>query len=368
MTIFVQKLCFSKQCITQKRMNRKLIIVAQGKLPDSGYFSEADPKAEVYSPLKGKQAGDITKRGDRYTSDFIWNLNWQEKFDADQKKFDEELENRGKDKNQNGEEDEKSGFLSLNRVNEVYNVDQTLDKELSVKQSTVKKTTINKKLKQPQFINPPTQAESRRWSRGGKFGKRSVAIDPNNPEEDQMRKAAILQEQMMYEQLKQEFQFWTLTLTAVSFAATYTFYTKEIAVSYLLGAIGGLVYLRLLNKSVDGFGGGLGGMVGQPRLLIPVILVLSFNRWNQLYADDFDLKLQLLPTLIGFFTYKGAVVARQSVKLFQELAQQQQTVAPKQNSDEVLSQFESREEMEQREFDDSARSVDRAFVKKILTQ
>jgi ATP synthase protein I len=45
-----------------------------------------------------------------------------------------------------------------------------------------------------------------------------------------------------------------------------------------VGALGGLVYLRLLNKSVDGFGGGLGGAVSQPRLLIPVILALGYNR------------------------------------------------------------------------------------------
>lgn len=50
------------------------------------------------------------------------------------------------------------------------------------------------------------------------------------------------------------------------------------AASYGVGALGGLVYLRLLNRSVDGVGEGLGGAVGQPRLLIPVILALGYNR------------------------------------------------------------------------------------------
>eukprot|EP01024_Parvocaulis_polyphysoides_P013472 TRINITY_DN15269_c0_g1_i2.p1 TRINITY_DN15269_c0_g1~~TRINITY_DN15269_c0_g1_i2.p1 ORF type:complete len:195 (-),score=30.22 TRINITY_DN15269_c0_g1_i2:369-953(-) len=182
--------CYQKSLYQNRfKQSKKFVVIAQNRLPDSGYFSEADPKAEVYSPLKGKQAGDITKRGDRYTSDFIWNINWQEKLDADQKKLEEEQRQKKENKNSNGVQG--SGFLSLNRVNEVYNVDQDLDEELAVKNnvSTQQKNNANNKQKQAQFTNPPTQAESRRWSRGGKFGKRSVAIDPNNPEEDEIRKA-----------------------------------------------------------------------------------------------------------------------------------------------------------------------------------
>jgi ATP synthase protein I len=51
-----------------------------------------------------------------------------------------------------------------------------------------------------------------------------------------------------------------------------------------VGALGGILYLRLLGRSVDGLGGGGGGS-GAPRLLIPVILVLVFNRWAG--ADSF---------------------------------------------------------------------------------
>lgn len=56
---------------------------------------------------------------------------------------------------------------------------------------------------------------------------------------------------------------------------------QDTAASYVVGALAGLVYLRLLNKSVDQFSSGdlSGGSVGgQTRLLIPVILVLFFNR------------------------------------------------------------------------------------------
>jgi ATP synthase protein I len=55
-----------------------------------------------------------------------------------------------------------------------------------------------------------------------------------------------------------------------------------VSVSYAVGALGGLLYLRLLGRSVDGVGGdGGGGGLGQPRLLVPVILVLVFNRWGE---------------------------------------------------------------------------------------
>ena len=55
---------------------------------------------------------------------------------------------------------------------------------------------------------------------------------------------------------------------------------RDVAASYGVGALGGLVYLRLLNRSVDGVGGGLAGALGQQRLLIPIILALGYNRWG----------------------------------------------------------------------------------------
>lgn len=55
------------------------------------------------------------------------------------------------------------------------------------------------------------------------------------------------------------------------------------AASYLIGALGGIFYLRLLVRSVDSIGATTlgataGGAAAQPRFLIPVILALFFNR------------------------------------------------------------------------------------------
>jgi ATP synthase protein I len=45
------------------------------------------------------------------------------------------------------------------------------------------------------------------------------------------------------------------------------------------------VYIRMLGNSVDSVGardagGAVRGALGQPRLLVPVVLVMAFNRWN----------------------------------------------------------------------------------------
>ena len=59
--------------------------------------------------------------------------------------------------------------------------------------------------------------------------------------------------------------------------------SQEIAASYGFGAVGGLVYLRMLQRSVDGIGASgvgqaAGGVLSQPRLLVPIVLVLAANR------------------------------------------------------------------------------------------
>lgn len=112
-------------------------------------------------------------------------------------------------------------------------------------------------------------------------------------------------------------QLWTVAFGCLGFATAYTTYGQDIAASYAAGAFGGLIYLRLLGRGVDGLAAqglaeGVSSVVGQQRLLIPVILALSYNRWNELAAEQTGVTLQLLPMLVGFFTYKFAVIARQA--------------------------------------------------------
>lgn len=197
---------------------------------------------------------------------------------------------------------------------------------------------------------PATRGEVRSWDRSGKYSTKVIPVAiPTTAEEEQEiadRAAAELAE---YERLKQELQLWATGLTAVCLAATFAFYGRDIAASYGVGALAGLFYLRLLNKSVDGVGGGFGALIGQNRLLIPIILALGYNRYNTLAAEQTGLQLQLLPMLVGFFTYKGAVVARQGLTLFGELA-----ASSNSNDNEEQQQ-------QQQQGDESPTSVERAF-------
>lgn len=43
-------------------------------------------------------------------------------------------------------------------------------------------------------------------------------------------------------------------------------------------------------------------------------------RWNELKAEDVGLVLQFVPLVLGFFTYKAAMVARGGLDLFSEIA------------------------------------------------
>lgn len=43
-------------------------------------------------------------------------------------------------------------------------------------------------------------------------------------------------------------QLWTVAIAGVSFLATRSFYPTDVSTSYLVGAIGGLIYLRSLSR------------------------------------------------------------------------------------------------------------------------
>jgi ATP synthase protein I len=46
---------------------------------------------------------------------------------------------------------------------------------------------------------------------------------------------------------------------------------------------------------------------------------LGYNRYNTLVSESSGLHLELLPMLVGFFTYKVAVVAKQGLELLDDI-------------------------------------------------
>ena len=90
----------------------------------------------------------------------------------------------------------------------------------------------------------------------------------------------------------------TLIVSAAAVPITALTFDLHTAGCLLVGAFAGVLYLRLLARSVARLGNG-SKKVGKLQLLVPVVLVLASARLPQ---------LDLLPALIGFLLYKPALI------------------------------------------------------------
>ncbi len=101
-----------------------------------------------------------------------------------------------------------------------------------------------------------------------------------------------------YQQLKRELFVITLAITTTIFIVVTFVWNLRIAFNYLLGAVAGVVYLRLLAKDVDRIGTESSKLsVTRPALFTGLMLVAA--KWHQ---------LQILPVFLGFLTYKAALL------------------------------------------------------------
>ncbi|MEB3209959.1 MAG: ATP synthase subunit I [Leptolyngbyaceae bacterium] len=101
-----------------------------------------------------------------------------------------------------------------------------------------------------------------------------------------------------YFRLQWELVAITAVLTIVIFVFTYVFYTFNTALNYLIGALAGILYLRLLAKHVEQLGRER-RKLGQTRLATFVVLILVASQLDQ---------LEILPIFLGFLTYKASLI------------------------------------------------------------
>jgi ATP synthase protein I len=101
-----------------------------------------------------------------------------------------------------------------------------------------------------------------------------------------------------YQQLKQELFLTTLAIAAVAFPTVVYFFGLRTAGNYLLGAVTGVVYLRLLARDVDRLGTETMKLSLNRQALV-IVLMLVAAKWDQ---------LQILPVFLGFLTYKAASI------------------------------------------------------------
>lgn len=101
-----------------------------------------------------------------------------------------------------------------------------------------------------------------------------------------------------YERLQRRLILATLSVSALAVPFTALVFDLHTAGCLLVGSLAGVLYLRLLARSVAKLGNG-SKKVGKLQLLVPVVLVLAAAKLPQ---------LELLPALIGFLLYKPAVI------------------------------------------------------------
>ena len=118
------------------------------------------------------------------------------------------------------------------------------------------------------------------------------ALKPESPE------AASTGSTGDYAQLQRRLILATLIVSALAVPITALIFDPHTAGCLLVGALAGVLYLRLLARSVAKLGNG-SKKVGKLQLLVPVVLVLAAAKLPQ---------LELLPALIGFLLYKPALI------------------------------------------------------------
>ncbi len=119
-------------------------------------------------------------------------------------------------------------------------------------------------------------------------------------EESTLEESSVTSDNSMseYQQLKLELYLITIGMTIVAFIAVVMVYGLRVALNYLLGAVAGVVYLRLLARDVDRIGNG-NIRLSQNRLAMFMVLMIVAAKWHQ---------LQVLPVFLGFLTYKAAIL------------------------------------------------------------
>ncbi|XP_016649554.1 PREDICTED: uncharacterized protein LOC103328477 isoform X1 [Prunus mume] len=246
------------------------------------------------------------------SDDFIWNREFMDRM----KKL---IQDPDSSTQATTVQEKPSGFLSLNRVMTLDSLEVDFSKELTAapapaqpKIEPVEAPAQSASSTRIKWKLAPTRREQDKWDRATKAatgGSEVMFRELRHSREDP--KVLAEQYRKQYFKLKKRLQFLTLGLGGVGLVSAYVSYSPEIAASYGVGLLGSVAYMRMLGSSVDSMADGarglLKGAIGQPRLLVPVVLVMIFNRWNGLVVPQYGfMQLELIPMLVGFFTYKIA--------------------------------------------------------------
>ena len=122
-------------------------------------------------------------------------------------------------------------------------------------------------------------------------------------DEEKARRRA--EDEAKYKKIKEDLLLTTAGMAGSGAVAAFAVGGYNMGFSWLLGAAGAIVYVRLLSGKAESEGGGQGG---PPSILVPVILFMALNRYNFFFAEDLGVTLTPIPMLLAFFTYKPASI------------------------------------------------------------
>ncbi|XP_060188561.1 protein CONSERVED ONLY IN THE GREEN LINEAGE 160, chloroplastic-like [Lycium barbarum] len=283
-----------------------LSIPTQNKVVKPVKLSSGDPPTTTTKLRKywGEDVDPLT------SDDYIWN----KEFMGRMKKY---IQDPQENAPSTPVKEKPSGFLSLNRVMSLDSLEVDLTKELTTPSEAVLEPEVENtraRFTTSQKWRPaPTRREQEKWGKAAKAatgGSDVMLRELKRPQGDPRVLAAQSREQ--YLKLKNKLQLLTVGIGGIGVVSAYISYSPEIALSYGAGFIGSLMYMRMLGNSVDSMQSDgpralIKAAVGQPRLLVPVALVMIFNRWNGILVPEYGfMHLELIPILVGFFTYKIA--------------------------------------------------------------
>ncbi|KAJ0971825.1 hypothetical protein J5N97_019784 [Dioscorea zingiberensis] len=241
------------------------------------------------------------------TDDFIWNKDFRPRMEL--------LLRRGEARDPVPFKEQREGFLSLNRAMSLESLEIDLSKELAPPTKPVLEQQVEAARRgrsaaeglngatSPRWRLAPTRREQAKWDRATKAstGGSDVILRESRRERGDPKVLAT-QYREQYFKLKQRLQTLTIGIGGVGLVSAYVSYSPEIAASFGAGFLGSLVYIRMLGNSVDSMADGAKGLIkgaiGQPRLLVPVALVMIYNRWNGILVPDHGfIHLELIPML-----------------------------------------------------------------------
>ncbi len=124
----------------------------------------------------------------------------------------------------------------------------------------------------------------------GKSTESNLSLGPSDePLQDSSDEYVLLQQRIFRA---------ALIVSAFAVSITALLFDLHVSISLLIGALSGILYLRLLARSIGKLGKS-SKSVSKIQLVVPVVLVLAVSKLSQ---------LELLPALLGFLLYKPSLI------------------------------------------------------------